>query len=121
MNLKELGLDNGGIIAIVLSRAELEHATTAASGHKSATPAFTNELRTTKAIKDLLTSVPDAIGISAGQPKDIAPTDGATINVSAPGWSETIKLIRISQASESGSRLQTRQPEAGFSGVMGSL
>ena len=87
----------------------------------STIPSFGMVLVPGLGIKDLLTSIPAAVGLSVGQPRDLAPTDGATINVSAPGWSETIQLIRISKADAAGSRLQTRQPESGFGTKVGSL
>lgn len=79
------------------------------------------ELTTGTTITSLLNSVPEAIGLVAGQPKDIAPSDSVSISINAPGWRETINLIRICQAAETGSRLQTRQPEEGLTTKLGSL
>ena len=84
-------------------------------------PSFDLALLSGQAINELLSSIPVAVGLIESQSKDIAPSDGATINVSAPGWSETIQLIRIAKADASGSRLATRLPEDGFSGKVGSL
>jgi Ca2+-binding RTX toxin-like protein len=59
--------------------------------------------------------------LSPGATKDLVIADGATLKINAPGWSETIQLIRVAQAATSGSRLQTRQPEDGLQGKFGSL
>lgn len=83
--------------------------------------AFSTELLPSQSIGSVLASISQGLVLSPGATKDLVIADGATLKINAPGWSETIQLIRVAQAATSGSRLQTRQPEDGLQGKFGSL
>ena len=78
-------------------------------------------LSSERGISELMSSLPARLRPAFNSDLDLIPGNGATVKVSAPGWSETIQLIRISQADDSGVRMKTRQPESGFPSKVGSL